>query len=66
MKAAVVEAPGRPRVDTVADPEAGDEDVVVAVKACGICATDLHIVDGEFLARYPIVPGHEFRSEELV
>ncbi len=35
-------------------------DVLVKVKACGVCRTDLHIVDGELpIAEYPIVPGHE-------
>ncbi len=48
-------------VASVADPIPGPGEVVVAVAACGICGTDLHIVDGEFApTRYPIVPGHEF------
>lgn len=63
MRAAVVDAPGRLRVGSIPDPTPGDGEVVVAVKACGICATDLHIAAGEFIARYPLVPGHEFAGD---
>jgi 2-desacetyl-2-hydroxyethyl bacteriochlorophyllide A dehydrogenase len=47
-------------VETVEDPTPGRRDVVVEVAACGICGTDLHILDGEFAPSLPIVPGHEF------
>jgi 2-desacetyl-2-hydroxyethyl bacteriochlorophyllide A dehydrogenase len=61
MKAVVVEKPGVVRVDVVPDPECGPDEVVVKVGACGICGTDIHIIDGEFPpTRYPIVIGHEF------
>lgn len=61
MRAAVIEQPGTVAVGTVEDPTPGAGEVVVAVDACGICGTDLHIVDGDFApAPYPIVPGHEF------
>jgi propanol-preferring alcohol dehydrogenase len=41
-------------------PEPGPGDVLVRVYACGICRTDLHIVEGELpLVRSPIVPGHQ-------
>jgi propanol-preferring alcohol dehydrogenase len=41
-------------------PQALGHDVVVRVLACGVCRTDLHIVDGELPPRRPaIVPGHE-------
>jgi propanol-preferring alcohol dehydrogenase len=39
------------------DPGAGE--VRIRVSACGVCRTDLHVVDGELPARLPIVPGHE-------
>jgi len=36
------------------------EEMLIRVLACGVCRTDLHIVDGEIPeARYPVVPGHE-------
>ena len=60
MKAAVIVEPGTIAVETVPDPAPGPTDVVVEVAACGICGTDLHIMDGEFAPAYPIVPGHEF------
>jgi len=34
-------------------------DVLIKVKACGVCGTDLHIHEGEFLATFPLIPGHE-------
>ena len=45
---------------TVEDPVPGPRDVVVEVAACGICGTDLHILEGEFAPSLPIIPGHEF------
>jgi len=42
------------------DPEPGPGQIRVRVAACGVCRTDLHVVDGELAApRTPIVPGHE-------
>jgi 2-desacetyl-2-hydroxyethyl bacteriochlorophyllide A dehydrogenase len=64
MHAVVIDKPGDVSVGEVADPVPGPDEVVVAVRACGICGTDIHVVDGEFsLARYPLVPGHEFAGE---
>ena len=40
-------------------PEPTTFDVVIEVSACGVCRTDLHIVDGEIHGVLPIVPGHE-------
>ena len=45
---------------TVDDPTPGPRDVVIEVAACGICGTDLHILEGEFAPTLPIIPGHEF------
>ncbi|WP_330342339.1 zinc-dependent alcohol dehydrogenase family protein [Streptomyces sp. NBC_00557] len=63
MKAAVIEAPGRVTVTTVPDPTPGPREVVVDVAACGLCGTDLHILQGEFAPTLPVVPGHEFAGE---
>ncbi len=60
MRAAVVQAVNDVDVMTVEDPVPGPRDVVVEVAACGICGTDLHILDGEFAPSLPIIPGHEF------
>jgi propanol-preferring alcohol dehydrogenase len=58
----VLDAPGRPLRATADAPERtpGPTEALVAVRACGVCRTDLHIVDGELTAkRYPVVPGHQ-------
>lgn len=60
MRAAIIHAPGQVSVETVDDPTPGRRDVVVEVAACGICGTDLHILDGEFAPTLPVIPGHEF------
>ncbi len=64
MRAVVIAAPGQVRIEQLPDPAPGSGEVVVQVEACGICGTDLHILDGDFApTRYPIVPGHEFCGE---
>ena len=40
-------------------PEPGPGEVRVAVRACGVCRTDLHVVDGDIHGLLPIIPGHE-------
>ncbi|MYT71062.1 MULTISPECIES: zinc-dependent alcohol dehydrogenase family protein [unclassified Streptomyces] len=60
MKAAIVESVGKVTVGEVPDPTPGPRDVVVEVAACGLCGTDLHILQGEFAPTLPVVPGHEF------
>jgi propanol-preferring alcohol dehydrogenase len=48
------------RVETRPLPSPEPDDVLVAVSACGVCRTDLHIVEGDLpLRRVPIVPGHQ-------
>ena len=61
MKAMVLEKPGEPlRLVERPLPVAGPGQILVEVKACGVCRTDLHVVDGDLTApRLPIVPGHE-------
>lgn len=61
MKAVLVSGPHDVAVMTVPDPACGPKDVIIQVAACGICGTDIHIIDGEFPpTTYPIVIGHEF------
>jgi len=40
-------------------PTIREKDILIKVKACGVSGTDLHIHEGEFLAKFPLVPGHE-------
>ncbi|KAK5247547.1 N-terminal acetyltransferase A complex catalytic subunit ard1, partial [Exophiala xenobiotica] len=52
----------KPEVFSVVEaplPELREHDVLVKVKAAGVCGTDLHIHEGEFLAKFPLIPGHE-------
>jgi propanol-preferring alcohol dehydrogenase len=47
-------------LEDVAKPAPGPGEILLEVRACGVCRTDLHIVDGELEdGRLPIVPGHE-------
>lgn len=61
MRAMVLRAPDRPLEGAdVAVPKPGPRQVLVKVRACGVCRTDLHIVDGQLPnPKLPLIPGHE-------
>ena len=61
MRAMVLTAPGQPlRLVQMPVPQPGPDQVLIRVHACGVCRTDLHIVDGELTQpKLPLVPGHE-------
>lgn len=61
MRAMVLPAPGMPlQMQERVDPSPGDGEIRVTVGACGVCRTDLHVVDAELPGiKYPVVPGHE-------
>lgn len=61
MKAMVLHAIGQPLVmEERPLPVPGPGEILIRVEACGVCRTDLHIVDGELPdIRPPVVPGHE-------
>jgi alcohol dehydrogenase, propanol-preferring len=61
MQAMVLTAPGASlQLQERQDPTPGPGNVRVRINACGVCRTDLHVVDGELPhINYPIVPGHE-------
>ncbi len=61
MRCMALAAPGQKlQLLQSADPAPGPGEVLLRVKACGVCRTDLHVVDGELPQRKsPIVPGHE-------
>jgi propanol-preferring alcohol dehydrogenase len=65
MKAMVLEKPGEALVERdVSDPEPGAGEVLVRVIACGVCRTDLHIVDGELTEpKLPLILGHQIVGE---
>jgi propanol-preferring alcohol dehydrogenase len=69
MKAAVLNSPGsislRPlEIVQVSEPELRPGHVLIRVRACGVCRTDLHIVEGELPPRRrPLIPGHQIVGE---
>jgi 2-desacetyl-2-hydroxyethyl bacteriochlorophyllide A dehydrogenase len=60
MKAVVIEKPGSVAVKELPLPLIRDGEVLIEVKTSGICGTDIHIFHGEYLGKYPVIPGHEF------
>ncbi len=63
MKAGQITQPNQVRVVDVDVPAVGADDVLIRVRAAGICGTDVHILRGEYEANYPLIPGHEFSGE---
>jgi alcohol dehydrogenase, propanol-preferring len=61
MRAMVLPAPGASlRLEERTDPQPGKGEIRVKVTACGVCRTDLHVLDAELPdIKYPIIPGHE-------
>ena len=61
MRAMVLERQRQPlRYSEQADPAPADGEVRIEVRACGVCRTDLHVVDGELPhPKLPLIPGHE-------
>jgi propanol-preferring alcohol dehydrogenase len=65
MRAMVLEAPGSPlRAAELPDPVPGPGDLLLRVRACGVCRTDLHLRDGELEPGHlPLVLGHQIVGE---
>lgn len=65
MRAMVLERPGTALVEReLPVPEPAEHEVLVRVRACGVCRTDLHVVDGELTdPKLPLVLGHEIVGE---
>jgi alcohol dehydrogenase, propanol-preferring len=67
MKAAVLEKAQQPMaIRDVPDPSVGANDVLIKVRASGVCHTDLHVADGMFAAfglPFPVILGHEIAGE---
>jgi alcohol dehydrogenase, propanol-preferring len=61
MKAMILDVPRSSlRYGEQAQPVLGPDDVLIEVRACAVCRTDLHVVDGELPhPKLPLVPGHE-------
>ncbi len=65
MRAMVLEAPGRPLLERdLPEPVAGPGQLLVRVRACAVCRTDLHVADGELPEpKLPLVLGHQIVGE---
>ncbi|MBI4546219.1 MAG: zinc-dependent alcohol dehydrogenase family protein [Gemmatimonadetes bacterium] len=65
MRAMILDAPGRPlREGELPVPRPGPDQLLLRVRACGVCRTDLHVVDGELTEpKLPLVPGHQIVGE---
>ena len=65
MRAVLFDAPGQPlRLAQLARPRPSGEEVLLRVKACGVCRTDLHVFEGDLQPpRRPLVLGHEIVGE---
>ena len=61
MRAMVLQKPGQPlECLDIPIPSPGPDQVLIKIRACGVCRTDLHVVDGELPdPKLPIIPGHE-------
>jgi len=66
MIAMQCDAPGKPlRMAARPVPVPGPHEMLLEVLACGVCRTDLHMMDGEIPAHYPVIPGHEIVGRVL-
>jgi alcohol dehydrogenase, propanol-preferring len=67
MRAIVLQRPGAPlELRELPDPRPAAGQVLVRVKACGVCRTDLHVADGELpYPKLPLVLGHEIVGERI-
>ncbi|KAH9835287.1 NADP+-dependent D-mannitol dehydrogenase [Rhodofomes roseus] len=59
MKAVQYESPRNFTLTEVPIPKPGDDEVLLKVTCCGVCGTDGHVHEGEFIASFPLIPGHE-------
>ena len=59
MKTAIILQPKKIELQEQPVPYPAQDELLVKVMASGICGTDVHIFEGEYLGSYPIIPGHE-------
>jgi propanol-preferring alcohol dehydrogenase len=67
MKAMVLEEQGQPlRLEEIERPRVESGQVLLRVRTCGVCRTDLHVVDGDLPdPKLPLIPGHQIVGEVL-
>lgn len=59
MKALVYDVPKQFSVQEIPTPEPGPDEIRIKVKMSGVCGTDIHLHNGTFIGKYPLIPGHE-------
>jgi alcohol dehydrogenase, propanol-preferring len=61
MRAMVLQKPRQPlQLTDLPDPQPGPSQVQIQIRACAVCRTDLHVIDGELpQPKLPLIPGHE-------
>jgi D-arabinitol dehydrogenase (NADP+) len=60
IKAIRIDQPNQIALANLILPKLQADEFLIKVMASGICGTDIHILRGDYLAKYPIIPGHEF------
>ena len=64
MKAAIIKKKRVLSVENVDKPKVAGNEVLVKIKASGVCGTDVHVYEDEVpIAKLPVIPGHEFCGE---
>lgn len=63
MKAIIYSAPTEFAFTDVPDPVLKPDEVLIRVRACGFCRTDMHIHQGQFISEFPLINGHEISGE---
>jgi D-arabinitol dehydrogenase (NADP+) len=63
VKAAYYQARHEVDVRNAPEPAPGPKDVLIRVRACGLCGTDQHIFDGDFGGPFPLIGGHELAGD---
>ena len=65
MRQAQISKAGKIEIIESKIPTVNNDEVLIKVKYCGICGTDMHIFHGGFDSKFPVVPGHEFSGEVI-
>jgi len=63
MKACLLHDVGDIRYEDVSQPEPKEEEILVKIKACGICGSDIPRIFEKGTYHFPTIPGHEFSGE---
>ena len=65
MKAVILYGPGNIEVKEVPNVKPKEKEVLIKVKNCGVCGTDISLFKGDYPGNYPVIIGHEFSGEVI-